>query len=58
MSGYNATWAQFKSSLIIELYRLWGIRKTQTTLYHPQANGVMEHNTQVLGDSLRALLLR
>ena len=41
-----------------ELCSLWDVKKTHTTPYHPQANGVVERNNWVLGDSLRALLLR
>ena len=49
--------AQFESSLMTELCHLWGIEKTRTTPYHPQANGLVERNNRGLGDSLRALLL-
>ena len=50
--------AQFESELMQELCRLWGVAKTHTTPYHPQANGIVERNNRVLGDSLRTLLLR
>ena len=40
-----------------ELCQLWGVDKTRTTLYHPQANGMVERNNKGLGDSLRAMLL-
>ena len=49
--------AQFESQLMTELCQLWGIDKTRTTPYHPQANGVVERNNRGLGDSLRAMLL-
>ncbi|XP_067945573.1 uncharacterized protein [Watersipora subatra] len=49
--------AQFESQLMVELCQLWIIEKTQTTPYHPQANGVMEQNNRGLGNSLRVLLL-
>ena len=49
--------AQFESQLLSELCRLWGVDKTRTTPYHPQANGVVERNNRPLGDSLRTLLL-
>ena len=49
--------AQFKSQLITELCQLWGVNKTRTTLYHPQANGMVERNNKGLGDSLQAMLL-
>ena len=49
--------AQFESQLMTELCQLWGVAKTRTTPYHPQANGMVERNNKGLGDSLRALLL-
>ena len=49
--------AQFESQLMTELCQLWGVDKTRTTPYHPQANGMVERNNKGLGDSLRALLL-
>ena len=49
--------AQFESQLMTELCQLWGVDKTRTTPYHPQANGVVERNNKGLGDSLRAMLL-
>ena len=40
-----------------ELCQLWKVEKTRTTPYHPQANGVVERNNRLLGDSLRTMLL-
>ena len=40
-----------------QLCRMWGVSKSHTTPYHPQANGMVERNNRNLGDSLRALLL-
>ena len=40
-----------------ELCQLWGIDKTRTAPYYPQANGIVERNNRGLGDSLRAMLL-
>ena len=40
-----------------ELCRRWGVDKTRTTPYHPQANSMVERNNKGLGDSLRAMLL-
>ena len=50
--------AQFESQLMKELCQLWHVDKTHTTLYHPQANGMVERGNRGLGDALRALLLR
>ena len=49
--------AQFESQLMAELCHLWNVRKTHTTHYHPQANGIVERNNRKLKNSLRALLL-
>ena len=49
--------AQFESQLMSELCQLWKVEKTRTTPYHPQANGVVERNNRLLGDSLRTMLL-
>ena len=49
--------AQFESQLLAELCHLWRVTKTRTTPYHPQANGMVERNNRLLGDSLRAMLL-
>ena len=49
--------AQFKSQLMTELCQLWGVDKTRTTPYHPQASGMVERNNKGLGNSLRAILL-
>ena len=46
----------FDSELMQELCDLWGVQNTQTTLYHPQSNGVVESGNHTLGDSLRSLL--
>ena len=44
--------AQLESQLITELCQLWGVGKTRTTKYHPQANGMVEQNNRGLEDSL------
>jgi transposase InsO family protein len=49
--------SQFKSALMQELCRLWGVKKTRTTPYHPQGNGMVERQNRTLGDSFRATLL-
>ena len=45
--------AQFESKLMAKLCALWGVRKSHTTRYHPQANGVVERGNRDLGDMLR-----
>ncbi len=47
---------QFESDLLSELCNLWGVMKTRTTPYHPQANGVVERGNRTIGDSIRCLL--
>ena len=54
---YTDQGAQFESQLLAELCHLWKVTKTRTTPYHPQANGMVERNNRLLGDSLRAMLL-
>ena len=49
--------AQFESQLMEELCQLWRVERTRTTPYHPQANGIVERNNRLLGDSLRTLLI-
>ena len=40
-----------------ELCTLWGVRKSHTTPYRPQANGVVKRGNRDLGDMLRSMLL-
>ena len=49
--------AQFDGSLMHELCDIWGVEKSRTTPYHPQANGIVERNNRTLGDGLRVKLL-
>ena len=42
--------AQFESRLFTELCHLWGVKKTHTSPYHPQSNGVVERNNRTLGN--------
>ena len=48
--------AQFEGELMHELCALWGVDKTRTAPYRPQANGQCERINRVMADSLRALL--
>ena len=48
--------ANFRSSLMLELYRILGVRKISTTAYHPQGNGITERFNRTLLDSLRVYL--
>ena len=48
---------QFESKLMAEMCALWSVRKSHTTPYPPQANGVMERGNRNLGDMLRSMLL-
>jgi len=37
--------------------QMWGVNQSRTTPYHLQEGGVVERNNQMLGDSLRSLLI-
>jgi len=39
------------------LCKTWGVNQSQTTPYQLQGNGVVKRNNQMLGDSLRSLLI-
>ena len=49
--------AQFEGELMFQLCGLWGIKKSRTTPYHPQGNGIVERGNRTIGDFLRALLI-
>ena len=42
----------FLSSLMFEIYRLMGIKKLNTTAYHPQTDGLVERFNRTLSDML------
>jgi transposase InsO family protein len=48
--------AQFTSSVWSEVCSILGIRRSQTTSYHPQSNGLIERFHRSLKTSLRARL--
>ena len=47
----------FLSNLISELYRLLGIKKVNTTAYHPQSDGMVERMNRTLTDMLSKIAL-
>merc|ERR1711893_323270 len=44
--------SNFKSKVMTEVYRLMGIKKTQTTPYHPRGDGMVERMNRTLEDML------
>lgn len=48
---------QFTSDLFSECCKIWGVEKTQTSPYRPQANSKVERGNRTLGSSLRARLI-
>merc|ERR1711893_451990 len=44
--------SNFKSRVMTEVYRLMGIKKTQTTPYHPRGDGMVERMNKTLEDML------
>ena len=47
--------ANFTSSIIDEMHKLISMRKLQTTLYHPQTNGLVERSHQTIMQMIRKL---
>ena len=43
---------QFESDLVMEMCKLLHIEKTQTTPYHPQSDGLVQHFNHTLEDML------
>ena len=46
----------FESTLFQEVCRLLGIRKTRTTTYHPEGNGMVERFNRTMGAMIRSLI--
>ena len=46
----------FESTLFQEVCRLLGIRKTRTTAYHPEGNGMVERFNRTMGAMIRSLI--
>ena len=44
--------SNFRSKVMTEVYRLMGIKKTQTTPYHPRGDGMVERMNRTLEDML------
>lgn len=44
-------------ALLKQLCKLWGVAKSRSTLYHPQANGVVEEGNQDLEDAMGTMFL-
>ena len=49
--------AQFESRLMAELCALWGVRKSHTTPYHPQANRVVKRGNMGLDNMQGSMLI-
>lgn len=47
---------QFESKLVQEICKLLQVKKTQTTLYHPQCNGMAERFNRTLLDMLATMV--
>nr|CAH8819193.1 unnamed protein product [Trichobilharzia regenti]CAH8839217.1 unnamed protein product [Trichobilharzia regenti]CAH8864710.1 unnamed protein product [Trichobilharzia regenti] len=48
--------SNFESIVVSELCRIMGIRKTRTTAYHPQGNGLVERTNRTLKSLLQAFV--
>ena len=47
----------FDSNLMHEIYELMGIKKTRTTAYHPQSDGLVERQNRTLQDILSTFVV-
>nr|CAH8873028.1 unnamed protein product [Trichobilharzia regenti] len=48
--------SNFESIVVSELCRIMGIRKTRTTAYHPQGNGLVERTNRTIKSLLQAFV--
>ena len=56
VSIHSGQGRNFESTLFQEVCRLLGIRKTRTTAYHPEGNGMVERFNRTMGAMIRSLI--
>ncbi|TNN04865.1 Retrovirus-related Pol polyprotein from transposon 17.6, partial [Schistosoma japonicum] len=58
LSLYSDQGTAFESHLIAKICKLLGIRKTHTTAYHPEGNGLVERTNKTIKAILRSFISR